>query len=728
MAIRYNGFTFDSLGPVSLRITREPDPAPPEKTTRWNVTYTLSLHLYELTSQAQLASVLQAQQALRAPEGLFEVDDTTGTVISTRVTVGADSTAEVIKRGSGELSFSFRAYEPLDTASHGRRTATFTAQSTVFLHHVSNWSHEVREERATDESDAVTRSLSTISFTCRPIYANPQDSEADRVAALTTATEEFLAGLRHARRGRLAYGSFNRTAQLQSATPAISANSEYVEMQLQFTFVVYPSVQHTAASYTETFTDGCGNADDRLVVAGEIRAATRDLAVARLDDIAEHYASRGMRLTSRESTDQWTQPDGQRDPQWSSSLRFQLEWTQPGAVTNAELQVETSQDSESGRTTITYQGRVRARTLLAASTEVRSLAQPATAPDVLLSSSETLEYVTDCDGALEFQGIQFRYQYLASPGDDYRSGRLSITRTTPPLGEHTITLTGHVIAPSESAALATARAFQADPAIANVCVLRDAREESDHTFRQGTRQLERVAFTYTFLAGRGGNTAMRYTRTTTPDFETMVETVAYRGEIFANSQDEARIRLDRFIAALGPAVRIQSRSLTSHFENTSSGQDCHTGQNSFEISYERPLTGDPGFDIIEATFSIRYKGSVPRHILTEVLDTDEFPVVQTNVANTIGRLSITGNVRARVKGTAIAWSHQRRAWGETLSKLTADTGLLAAAGSGYEQAPEEELTPIYPKRGFLDTEIASWRMSFTYTWHYRHLPALMPTV
>jgi hypothetical protein len=123
----------------------------------------------------------------------------------------------------------------------------------------------------------------------------------------------------------------------------------------------------------------------------------------------------------------------------------------------------------------------------------------------------------------------------------------------------------------------------------------------------------------------------------------------------------------------------------------------------FAYSYELPLTGVIGHDIIEASFALQRIGMVDHKPMTEI--PLQKPVTQVPMGYNIGRLVASGSVRARQQATA-------RTWGQAKRVTASNVGAFA----GAEDPPDERMGVAYVP--FDGSNVATYEFSFQYSFRY----------
>lgn len=664
-----------------LTISREPDPT--AKDARLLVTYTLAIYFFEDSPGDVWERIQQGQERLNAPEGTLIIEDDRNKRIVKQVRRLGDSTPEPIARGKGVLEFKFLGWDPADLSSYVGSTARFqaTGGEEVYLHHVTNWTEQIQSEHFSPQSSSRNRTTVTLRFTARLGFADLSSAREYRLEGLTTDQEALLAPLR-AKEGRLIFGAFDKQLILENVSPKIDDDAEYLEVTIQARYLITPDEDWATADYTAKRSTSCSTGEIRTSVSGTIDGIDRDAAQAKFEEIRAQFTTGTNRLVTEELDDRWAQGDDRKIDDWLG-LRFSLEWQdQVADFTGFDLRQTTDLEAESGKRTVTYEGSVRAPSEEAALAKIAELA--AGKHSVLLRSNETLAWASDCDGSQRFVDGKFSYQYQTETAEDFFGGNLTLTTAKPMFGEWTRTLSGTINARTEAQAKAKAAAY-----LPEGCVLRDAREDSVTKIGEDEDPFESLTFNYTFVIGHE-DTAVKYTLERVPDFDRMVETLTYNGQIWAETEAEANAALTRLTAEQGSTPPTQYRTSTSYEQLQGTGK-CYL-RTDFTVSYERGLSGTYGYDLIEATWTLRCIPQVKRGVIHEVLGIDQAPVTQRNLSWTVGVLEASGQCQARLAKTARDWCLAKRA------KVSS----LAAYGkpeiSGLEEAPELSEVYQYAKR------------------------------
>ena len=580
------------------------------------------------------------------------------------------------------------------------------------LHRVGSWSENVRPTRPDNRLGNRSEVTSTVTFSARTAYADAgsllaariesMQAEADRIRALTGM--ECL----------VSFLGFERTMQVENMTATPSEGWEWLEVQCQARHVTLPGETEAEVQFdTDEETDPT-TGEIRHAITGTVEANDETTAHAKVDALLAAWRTPARRVLVVKKTDTWLDGADATIPVWTG-LRFEIRLSEGSTESRYKLKIDTREGSDGRR--VTYSGTAHASdlvTLLATVEEAAGGKHP-----VEVRSELSVDYETDDEGTEKLAQATFSREYLTAASR--LRGTISRGREQGSFGDWTTTLRGSIS--TDTAAHASAIARSMIPA--GVILRTDSETDSSGLYGaavDGTDKVEQWAtleFTYAWGTNHA-RTNIQYTDTSSPDYGRMVEERSISGTCRAIDKATAIAQVSALLAGL-TLVNPTKASFTHSHEREGDAPvlPATTPQPTdrwlsyqFSYSYDRPVSGSVGHDIIEANISIERVGMVDHEPITEV--PNSMPVRQTGFGFNIGTLTASGSVKARLQSTAISWGQAKRV-------LAANQG----GSAGAPDAPRERIGAAYVP--FSGVNVATYQFDFTYSFRYpAGLTGLMP--
>lgn len=708
--LRFDGTDLALYGSPRFTIRRTPEPAPPAIATHRRVTITVTVEL-SATMPATVWARARRLDALLGTrrEGVLAIENENGATISWLATPGETGLPEAIANGRGRVDMAFSAIESVAGADY---PAAMTADPldgnpALTLHRVGSWSENIRPTRPDGRLANRSEVGTTVTFSARTAYADSgstlaarietMQAEIDRVRALSG--KECLVG----------FLGYERTLQFESVTATPSEGWEWLEVQAQARHVVLPGDTEAEVQFdTDEETDPT-TGEIRHSITGTIKANEKTTAHAKVDALIAAWRTPARRVLIVKKTDTWMDgEDALVSPAWTG-LRFEIRLSEGSTEARYKLKIDTREGSDGRR--VTYSGTAHASdlvTLLATVEEAAGGKHP-----VEVRGEISIDYETDDEGTEKLASASFSREYLTAA--TRLRGNITRGRENGAFGDWTTTIRGSISTDTAAHAAAIARSFIPE----GVILRTDSEIDTSGLYGaavDGTDKAEQWAsmeFTYAWGTSHG-RTNIQYTDTSAPDYTRMVEERGIAGTCWAVDKATAQAQVNALLAVLTLTNPTKSSLVHSQERQGDAPGTVLDRWLSFQFSYsfERPLTGMIGHDIIEASWGIERTGMVNHEPMTEV--PNSFPVKQVPFGLNIGVLVASGSVKARQQATAITWGQSKRI------AVASQSGTAGAA-----DPPREKIGASYVP--FSGTSVATYQFDFTYSFRYASgLTGLMP--
>ncbi len=721
--ITWNGLDLSLLGKPKLGISRQADPPAPAFPTRQLVTLKVTVDLESSDPGTIQARVEHLQQSMMVAEGILQSSVGSGHALAWLAVPGSTNLARVLDGTTNTLELGFSAVEPHGTAAiDGISSAVFTpagSASPITLLAIRDLKDDISPERHSQLASARKRTNHTMGFTSRYAQSNPADSMPVRMAYLLAKAQEVKA--LDCREGRLVVGSLDRIVRVTDLSPVIDEARGVVDVRVQAFYTVLPDVGKAEAAIDIKDRVEAGSGERVLTFSGTIEAETRDIALAKVEAIRQARSTDGRRTVSFETGDRaidGADTEGVAGADWSGALTFSLEMREARAGAHYSLKVTTAKETRSGMRR-SYSGSVTAASEGAALAIARGLA--AAESLVRTKSDETIESTSNiwivAEGAQpapDFVKLDFSYEY-EGPSDGFIGGEIMTDRALPLFGEHRRSISGNLVAATREIAEGRMEALLAGEGTA---LEKGIKWSEIYLDESGTddpvkRTFQKLDFTATARATRT-QAAAKFTDTTSSDLTTMQQRREVAGSIFTDTEVHAETVLEELITALfgdTPPTTIVKTHQRERWGNatqtaTTASNSAWAAQLDFQLSLSSKLTGEIGYDIIEASFTLERVGSLNNTVVTAI--PYDRPVAQTGTGYLPGRVSISATCKARVQATAMSWVQGKRS-------LVSGIGTAGVTRHETEQ-PRESSTPEHAP--FSGSDVTTWSASASYGWTF----------
>lgn len=693
--ILFHGADLGLYGAPRFTLRKTPEPAAPAVATHRRVEISVSVEL-----RAEMPATVWARaRALHGlltstPEGLLEIRDENGTAVSWMATPGETTLPEVIERGAGRVEMSFSAREDLVESGGSIGIDTLDGMPPLMIARVNGWSENVSVTRPDGRSPVRSEVAAVISFTARTAYADPLAPAAVRAEALLAAAGRLNA--LSSKEIHLSYAGFSRVVQVESFRAQPSAGWEWLDVEAQARYVTLPG-EEAEVSFTSEEAEDPATGEIRTVVAGSIKAPDKETAEAKLEAILMAWRTAARRVTRIRKQDSWL--DGYDVAsnllEWTG-LDFTLEFTESGEEPRYTLKIDT-RDGDDGRK-ITYSGTAYAPTvtsLLAIIKQISGDKHPIT-----LREESSIDMATDDEGLEKLVGGSFSHEYAA--GTKVMMGSFTRTVSDSRMSDAQTSVSGSVSAKTLKEARDMARGM-----IAPGVILRTDDETEGVALYGAAQLLMTLAFSYAW--GRPHiSTVMEYEDASSPDYTRMILQREISGVCRAKTKALAVVAVKALVDGLvgDKTLPVKESVASAHERESSEAPGAEVDRwvaLRFGFSYELPITGEVGHDIIEASFALQRIGMVNHEPMTEVPLMK--PVSQTQMGWNIGRLVASGQVRARQQATARVWGQGKRVAASQVGNFR-----------GSEDPPDERMGVAYVP--FDGDAVTTYEFSFQYSFRY----------
>ncbi len=626
-------------------------------------TYSVSLNFFESSFADNESRISILRTLLDSGELIFRiVDEGDVELVREVVTIRDSDCPKEWREYTSHVDLTLQGTS-LPVASTVSANYTPIGGVSIPLPNVTSWKENIETERHSDErSDRVqtTVSISASGF----VLADKTLPLAERRAALLAIQAKMRAI--HSKDGELAFAGTSQVVKVRVLDSDLADASDQLEWSLQCFYRAYPSGDLCESRFTSTSREDFQSGELVLSVRGDVRAESRDLAIAKVASIRKTYQPAGGSLRVNEvNDDNLSGGDGDTWVQLSFSFEFRsslesLVW---------DLRVSTRTDARTSDNTITYEGAVRGKTAAEALVKARELGSGKHPFQV--SANEQPSTRGQENGEDQFLELSFSYEYLAK--NKYLSAEITSRTSRNPFGENRLIVSGNITAETDSAARAYAQTFRSQS-----LTLRENEESSSKRtvkLDSESTQFARYDFSSTYYLTPIEASA-EYTREDASDYESLERTLTFSGTSYGPSESSCLAFINTLTNPQGAGLRLRRSVRSPGYEVQ--GNSSHLVAVSFQEEYIGTLAPLAGQQIVQASYSVRTVFSVNR----SVLNTIPFgsPHVQTECGWTIGSRTVRGSVLAATENAARTWARAKR----------------ALVGGGHEEPPEEESSFEFP--------------------------------
>lgn len=694
--ILYAGTNVGLYGTPTFTMQRTPSPAPPALATHWQVEITVAVELHAEMPATLWAKAKALQGMLTTtPKGLLEIRDENGTAVSWMASPAGDNLPETLSRKGGRLILNFTATQPVAEGNYplGITVDPLNGEDPISIPRPMTWAPSVSISRA-DGRHAIRSEITTrITFTARTAYADPLADPGTRAEQLMAEVERLRA--LNSKEARLTFADFDKVVQIESFSATPSEGWDYIDLTAQCRYVSLPGEDEAEVAFTVKETQDPATGETRITVAGSVKSPDSILAEAKVEALLIAFRTSSRRLTKFEKEDIWADGADVEDPAWLG-LSFSIELVEPTSDTRYTVRIDTREGADGTR--VTYAGSAQAANLGILLATVETAA--GNKHPVEVRAELSVEWATDDEGTLKLVSGTFSREYQTA--STKIRGEIRRTTSQGAFGDWTAAINGSLTAANAAAARVIARSF-----IPAGVILRTDDENSPAPFVADgsgavTEQFAALDFSYSWGTDHT-YTAISYKDGDSPDYSKMVNERTISGTIWAPSKEVAISQLAALLISLSLANPTKQSLTATHERTYHPGSPGTTADRwlSYDFSYtfETGITGTIGHDIIEAQWSSQRIGQVNHEPITEV--PLAMPVKQGAFGHNIGRMTISGTVKARVQATAIAWGQAKQ-------------GQATAGGS--PDPPDERITiTMLPFNG---VTAAFYEFSFSYPYRY----------
>ncbi len=712
--ITFSGSSLSAIGATRYTSNRRYDPAPPEIPERIIETHTLVVKLLDGSADGINHKLNLLRSIFAKQSGLLEVGNQDGHAINKHCRILSDDIGDVITRGKTEVTITLESDAAITHEEGKSLLASIKpdGHAKINLSNVRDLAESTRCEHPAENTGARTRSINAISFTAR-VFSPAYDLTAAQKLTAINERKAYLENI-NSKGGQLEIHGESRRIIIDQLDFKAEASGRWLEVSFSGHRVTYPDDSSATAVYRASTSQDCTTGKINLTISGEITAATKEAADARIDSIIASWEEKGYSTVSKSPDNQYVEGADAPESEWlTSSFSVSMERQAPGFI-GFELTVTTSTRPQDGRRTISYRGTVHAETSAQAIEKARELGKNKHAfPSI---EEESIETATDCSGVAKFQQCTFSYEYDTNDeSSTITSANIKLTTDRPTFGDWTAQASGTINAATAAAAINFARSL-----IPTGCLIREDNISESRKIQRGasglgaeTSEFVSIDFSFTTLIPHE-NTAAQYTVSFVPDYEKFTGTTTYSGSIWAPTEAAARAAIRQLgtssVISLygsrsgGDPIPISEQSTVAREIIVSEGSSACFTRLDFTVSYEADLSGTPGYDIIDAEWTLERIPQIARAVIDEIPYGS--PYAQLGVATTVGRLVATGSITARQLQTARQWAHSREQY--------------AASFNGYSgiqtEPPRESSTQSYSKRKATNTR--TFRFDFSYPYDY----------
>lgn len=687
--ISFNGTDLAIYGVPKFTIRKTPEPAAPAQATHRRVEISVTVELAAALPTVVWTRAVDIQKLLALTrEGLLQIESETWWAKP-----GDCTLPEAISRRGGRIEMNFTARESLAGATGSGLTIQSSKGKSFIISEVQDWSESVRISRPDSRLAMRSEVGSTLAFTGRTAYADTLLPITKRIDFLMGVASEIEAI--NSKEVFLTFSKFSKSVQFESISAKPSAGWEWLEVEGQARYVTLPGDSEAEVEFkTDNILDPA-TGEKRLTVSGKIEAPDKATAEQKATEILNSWRDSGRAIKVQKSHN-WLEGEDSITPQWAG-MDFSYEFSKNSNPSLYTLKIDTHQGADGKK--ISYSGTVRGTTLADVTKTINMIAKGK--HPVEIRRDVSVEYSTDEIGKMHLVQASFTYEYANVGLPLY--GSMNMVTNKGLFGDHQVTVSGSISAPSAAQARSFARAL-----IPIDTILRQDDETEEKVLYDNNNNFITLSFNYSWAVVHT-QTAIKYDEAVVIDYSRMVKETSFSGTCYAKDRATAKVHARTLFnnMELGPPTR---ESFTNSFETYNSTEQWLSVN--FSFSFETKLTGTIGHDIIEASFSLQRIGQVNHKPMTEI--PLGYPVMQNPFGYNIGRMVASGSVKARVKESA-------KTWGQSKRKLAMIQGEEPPA----EDPPDESIHEIYVP--FNGKDVAFYEFSFQYGFRYaKGLTGVMP--
>ena len=711
------------MGKPSIRIDRRPDPEPPAMATRQVYSFSLEITIDRHSAAGVHAVIRELDKMFSRSEGILRLEDETGFVREWLVSMRSGKPNDALRGNGNVYSVEMTATVAMSANEQMSHGITFlpSGGSMIHLHAVRDLNESIATERHHPRKPARLISTTQISFIARVAYADQSLTHQQRMQQLQTLCNQYRA--LNCRDGILSMPGMSKLVEVTEWRPIIDERREYLEISVQCRRYDIPGEQQCEATITRRKSEDSATGETMITVSGSIIAEDRETALARMNAIKVEGMRNGTKLVKFDHTmPSAIGEDTDYLEAWGGSIEFQMEYrSSSDQVIAFELRISSEQDVSNGSYRRSYSGFVSAKTLQEAETKARQLGWGK--HPYWTRNSEVISYEsqTELQGeenntpvvSTAFVRLEFTYEYDLI--EDFLEAEFTLTRNLPSYGDRIASISGSFAVENENTAdqiqkklitslIPNSEGLSAQELEGRTQGLQIQETKRVKKFNQGMQvKLTRRSIDFSVrIFNRGDECHIKYSRSENINYITLTREISASGTIWADNEQVAKSELAKLKDEL-QIEKIISEKTQKEIEKYSKSPNETMVGFSFELSGNSDAGGDTGVDITEAQWSLSRTGQINHAILTEIPRNN--PVAQIDMGWTIGRMSLTGSVKARSQNTAKKWAQ------ELISML------LEVNGTAYETTPPEEtITPNFLP-GSTDV-VTTWTFQFQYSRSY----------
>jgi hypothetical protein len=338
----------------------------------------------------------------------------------------------------------------------------------------------------------------------------------------------------------------------------------------------------------------------------------------------------------------------------------------------------------------TYSGTVKAATSAAALIKARELGANQPHP-FKTGSEEVIDTVSTLlvDGQ-RFAQVTFSYEY-EGPLTQFIFAEITSDRNTSLFGDWRTVISGSITAPSTAAARGLMTSLLSSYSAATAV---ESSEQESELAQSISATITRAAMNLKFSRSYPmvhTRTAAKFTDDTSLDYGAMIQIRTITGTLWTNSRSNSETALNALLGTRYAGASIQKLKKSHAIESWAPDGTFTSLTNErwvqldFSAEATMKITGEPGFDIIEAKFTISRTGSINRTVLHEI--PMGRPIAQVGIGYNVATLQISATCKARTEAAA-------RQYVQGLRNLVNNIG---TAGTTRHEAspPQETVSPDF---------------------------------
>lgn len=686
LQITYGTYPFHEEGVVHYGTSMQPeDTNSPSVLTE---TFKLKFRFFESSFADNEARWSKLKTALRnTPRGTLTIVDENGQTIEARTVkfTGMDGDPEwgQFRR---ELSLSFEASAGTGTVTGLSASYTPRGGIAIELPNVNQWAGQVKTDRYSTHAAIRREGVESISASGRWAPDSSLSDTARRDALL--ARKAMIEAAANCKDGTLIYGPFSRTMQIETLGADIGDGLGALTWSLSAFRRTFPDGEYAEADYTFEASEELEEGRKTSSLSGKIVADTEANARAEAERIRQMYSTGRIYLNGQTTKRVVDGEDGE-DP--CVELSFAYRFRETMDVVSYTLKVTTAADIRSGDETISYSGKVVAKTAAAALSKAREIGdQRQTVALLLMSKTEDVNSAKVEGSAEEFLSVDFSYTYLGKL--TVKFAEVQVDEAYDFYGQRTVNVSGYATAVDRDTALTFARTFK----ILGLLQL-GLRESEGKMVKETLGHFVRVDFGYNY--GKAfDRVTIGYAHEVSHDYQERETSITFQGQAFGPDPAQCDALINSVVGInLGSAARKMMDSRTNDWRRDLTASNATLFlHRAFQVRFVTPLSAADAsdIDIIDATYSIQVRWGVWKSVIDEI--PFGVPFVQKGVARTCGSIQVTGNVTAVTESSARQWGRNKR-----------------ALATGEFGEPEETTTFVYlPRNG---TQVKHHVFSFSYS-------------